>query len=74
MANDPDDMPDLPPSEDAERLRAEMDQALAGLADVAQSIRAFHLGLTAQGFTEAQALKLTSAWMVTTMTQGGDDV
>ena len=38
---------------------AKMDQALAGMGDLAKIIRAFYLGLLSEGFTEQQALILT---------------
>ncbi len=72
MANDPDELPDLPPSAEAERLQAEMDQALAALGDFATTLFRLFGEFVEAGFTEAQALKLVSAWMIQMMTSGGD--
>lgn len=42
---------------------ARMDQAMAGVKDLARLCWALHKDCVGQGFTEAQALRLTAAWL-----------
>lgn len=55
------------------RLRAEMDQARAAMAEVAGGTRSFFSALLDTGFDEGQALWLTSNWMVALVRNGSDE-
>lgn len=50
-------MPDAPFD-----ITAELDQMAAGLRDLAPVIRTYLTALTAQGFTDDQALAITVGW------------
>ena len=49
---------------------AELDQALAAMSTMAKARRTYFNALTAEGFSEQQALELTTAWQHTTISKG----
>lgn len=51
------------PREELARIKAEMDQAIAGLGETARALRALFTELQSEGFDEAQAMRLTSTWL-----------
>jgi hypothetical protein len=55
------------------RLRAEMDQARAGMTEFAGALWGFYSGLVDAGFTPEQAMTLTSELLVAQVSNWGDD-
>lgn len=49
--------------DDIARLRAEMDQAAAGLKEVARNLWTFYTELTEAGFSEDQAMMFAHAFL-----------
>ena len=45
------------------RLRAEADQAVAGIGEFARAVAKFNASLQQHGFNERQAMELTAAWI-----------
>ena len=54
------------------RMRAEVDQAKAGLAEVAGSCWAFYAALLDEGFDAGQAIKITVAWLTAMITKSSE--
>lgn len=55
------------------RQKAEIDQAVAAMGELARALWTFFSDLTEQGFTEAQALRLCAAWLRTMNSSGSED-
>lgn len=51
-------------------LRAQMDQAVASMGEIARASRAFFLALVDEGFSEREAMTLTTTWLATMLTAG----
>jgi hypothetical protein len=58
--------------EEIARMRAEMDQAREGLKEYTATLWTFYSELLEQGFTEAQALRLTVQFVKGASAGGGE--
>ena len=63
----------MTPEDPLPKLRADLDQAIAGMAEVARLLHGYFTQLVAAGFSERQALTMTVACQRHLLTNGAAD-